>query len=117
MPSGGTAVALAEPVEYEGQDIGRDTLARVADHNLQVRVDPQDVDLDSAASRSEFDGIREQIPYRLLKALTVTVDAAAALVHDSLDPDAFRVGAWLDGGPGARPNRAHVHHFYVPNQP
>ena len=61
MPSRGTAVTLAEPVEHEGQRVGRDALARVADDNLEVRVDPQDVDLDSAAARSKFDGIREQI--------------------------------------------------------
>src|SRR6202011_1097621 len=82
MPSRGTAITLAEPVEHEGEDVGRDTLARVADDNLQVRVDPQHVDLDSAAPRRKFDGIREQIPHRLLKALTIPVDAAATLVDD-----------------------------------
>src|SRR5690606_42125594 len=62
VASGGGGVGLRKPVEQTGQKSWVDTLARVADHDLDMRVDALQVDLHVAVFGRVLDGVGEQVP-------------------------------------------------------
>src|SRR5690349_13273948 len=63
---------LAKALEHQREEVRANPHAVVRHSDLDVRVPALQMDRDASALRRELDGVREQIPYALLKARRVS---------------------------------------------
>src|SRR5215831_16487576 len=78
------ALALLEPVEDDREQLAPDPGAGVADHDLEVRVDALERELDPAVPRRELDGVHQEIPGHLLEPVRVAAHRAGARVEERM---------------------------------
>src|SRR5262245_31654169 len=71
------------------QELGGDTLPRVTDRYLDVRIDPLECDLNLAASRGELHGVREKVPHHLLQAGRIAGNGTGFGIEKRLEPCPF----------------------------
>ena len=76
------------------------------DHDLDLRADAPDVRLDAAAPRRELDGVRQQVPHRLLQPLAIAVDTRGAVLDDGLDAQALHLRGRLESSSTAADDHA-----------
>src|SRR5207249_4516565 len=93
----GRCVPLTESLEHVRKERGIDALARVADDDFHLPVGAQHTDLHAAASRSELDRVRKQVPEDLLQAVGVAEYGSETPRERGVDADLLR----LSGGPHA----------------
>src|SRR4029453_3197595 len=86
------ALALLEAVEDERQQLAADAGAGVADHDLGVRVDALEGELDPAVSRRELHGVHQKIPDDLLQAIRIAVERSGVRIGEGLEPESLGVG-------------------------
>src|SRR5262249_52860002 len=91
-----SALALAQPVEDERQDLGADASAGIADDDLDVRPDPLQLDLDPSIIRGELDRVLQQVPDDLLQTPGVAAHQEARHFQNWLQANALRLGRVTD---------------------
>ena len=90
-------VALTEAFEHERQELRLDAGPRVADHDLDVRIDVLEDDLDPSAFRRELDGVRHEIPHDLLQAIRIAGDGGGPRIENRVHAQLFRIRGRRDG--------------------
>jgi hypothetical protein len=86
------AVSLPKSLEHVRQEFGLDTDTGIADHDLDLRVDPREADLHAAAAGRELHRVGQEVPHDLLQAIRISRHDGRARIEDRLQPDAFGVG-------------------------
>src|SRR5260370_42521782 len=81
------AVGLPEAIKNKRQKLCVDAFAVVTDCYPSVRSNLVKPDFDVAATRSELDRIREQVPNNLLKPARVTRDDSCLRIERYLEPN------------------------------
>ena len=95
--AGRGGVGLAEALEQEGEQIGLDADAGVVDHDLDVRVDALEEDVDGSAFGREFDRVGQEVPHDLLQPRWVARDWPGVRVDDFAKLDLLGVRRGADG--------------------
>ncbi len=84
---------MRETLEDVRQEFRRDAFARVADADLDVRVDARQHELHAPALRRELHGVGDEIPDDLLQPIRVAVHGHTERLDDGLQAHAFASAA------------------------
>ena len=104
---------LAETLENKRKKFGFNTFTVIGDPYLDMGIYTLQHQLNAAAFRSEFDRIRQQIPYNLLQTLEIARYRTRMGIQDRLDPDPPGVGSHDKGLDSRVNNRSWLHRSHV----